>query len=197
MYLVGASVAVLLVEVIERRLWAVLPVGGASLYFAYQVYVDYVTRLEEEHHRREIIDFLEQGMSVVDADGHVTYWNDALERMVGCSRERALRQKLLEAVPALRGTDVPRAIEATLKHRTSRTVADVRVGSGADARLLQVNGLPFERSAIRPHAPRGSATGRTPGSASSRPRPSDSMRLSLRPPAASATWSSVWLPSSP
>lgn len=145
MYLVGATVAVLLVEVIERRLWAVLPVVGASLYFAYQVYVDYVTRLEEDHHRREIIDFLEQGMSVVDAGGHVTLWNDALERMVGCSRERALRQKLVEVVPALCGTEVPRAIEGTLKHRTSRTVAGVRVGSGANARLLQVKILPVAR----------------------------------------------------
>lgn len=145
MYLVGATVAVLLVEVIERRLWAVLPVVGASLYFTYQVYVDYVTRLEEDHHRREIIDFLEQGMSVVDAGGHVTLWNDALERMVGCSRERALRQKLVEVVPALCGTEVPRAIEGTLKHRTSRTVAGVRVGSGANARLLQVKILPVAR----------------------------------------------------
>jgi diguanylate cyclase (GGDEF)-like protein/PAS domain S-box-containing protein len=147
MYLVGASVAVLLVEVIERRLWAVLPVMAASLYFAYQVYADYVARLQEDLHRREVIDFLEQGMSVVDVDGHVTLWNDALERMVGCSRERALRRRLVDVVPALRGTEVPRSIDATLKHRTSNPAAEVRVGSGADARVLQVRILPVARGA--------------------------------------------------
>jgi diguanylate cyclase (GGDEF)-like protein/PAS domain S-box-containing protein len=145
MYLVGASVAALLVEMIQRRLWAVLPVAAASLWFAYQVYADYVTRLEEEHRRREIIDFLEQGMSVVDADGHVTLWNDALERMLGCSRHRAVGQKLLDAVPALRGTEVARAIEAAFKHQPSKAIADVRVGSGAAARVLQVTILPVAR----------------------------------------------------
>jgi diguanylate cyclase (GGDEF)-like protein/PAS domain S-box-containing protein len=147
MYLVGASIAVLVVEVIERRLWPVLPVMAASLYFAYQVYADYVARLQEDHHRREVIDFLEQGMSVVDEDGHVTLWNDALERMVGCSRERALRRRLVDVVPALRGTGVPRSIDAALKHRTSNAAAEVRVGSGADARVLQVKILPVARGA--------------------------------------------------
>jgi diguanylate cyclase (GGDEF)-like protein/PAS domain S-box-containing protein len=142
MYLVGASVAVLLVEVIDRRLWALLPVAGASLYFAYGVYADYVTRLDEEHHRREIIGFLEQGMCVVDPDGHVTLWDDALAHIVGCPGELASRQRIVDAVPALSGTRVPRAIDAVLEHGKPATIEDIRIGSGADARVLQVKVLP-------------------------------------------------------
>ena len=147
MYLVGASLAVGIVAMIDRRLWELLPVVAGALYFAYRVYVDYVARLDEEHHRREIIEFLEQGMSVVDADGRVTLWNDALERMVGCSRERAMRQTPVDAVPALRGTEIPRAIAATLADRTPRTLADIRVVSGVKARVLHVTILPVASGA--------------------------------------------------
>ena len=40
--MVGASVAAALVEAIEHRMWAVLPVAAASLFFAYRAYADYV-----------------------------------------------------------------------------------------------------------------------------------------------------------
>ena len=66
--------------------------AAAALFFLYRLYADYVSRLEEDHHRREVIDFVEQGMSVLDPNGQVTLWNDALERMLGCSRDRALGQ---------------------------------------------------------------------------------------------------------
>jgi PAS domain S-box-containing protein len=142
MYLVGASVAVGLVEVIDHRMWKILPVAAGSLFFAYRMYVDYINRLEEGDHRREVIDFLDQGMSVVDADGRVTIWNDTLERILGCSRERALGQRLVHAVPVLGGTRLPQALKDTLADRTSRTLEDLRLPSGADARILCVKLLP-------------------------------------------------------
>ena len=74
-------------------MWNIAPVrrgGAASSPIA--LYADYVHRLEEQHRRREVIDHLEQGMSVLDRDGRVTLWNDALERMLHCSRDRALGQ---------------------------------------------------------------------------------------------------------
>jgi diguanylate cyclase (GGDEF)-like protein/PAS domain S-box-containing protein len=141
-YLAGASVSAGLVEAINHRMWEILPVAGASLYFVYRTYVDYVNRLEEAHHRREVIDFLEQGMSVVNADGQVTLWNDALERMLGRSREQVLGRRLVEAVSALNITGVPRALQDTLADRTSRTLDDVRLSTAVDARILQVKLLP-------------------------------------------------------
>jgi diguanylate cyclase (GGDEF)-like protein/PAS domain S-box-containing protein len=121
-------------------MWEVLPVAGASLFFAYTMYADYVNRLEEANRRREVIDFLEQGMAVVDGDGRVTLWNDALERMVDCPRARTLGRPLDVALPALARTELPRAIKDTLADGKSRTVGHVRVR--ADSSILQVKVLP-------------------------------------------------------
>ena len=141
-YLVGATVAVALAEVIDQRMWHVLPVAGASLFFVYTIYADYVTRLEEANRRREVIDFLEQGMAVIDGDGRVTLWNDALERMTGCPRARALGYPLDVALPALARTELARAIRDTVADGKSRTVGHVRLLAGGDAPILQVKVLP-------------------------------------------------------
>jgi len=123
-------------------MWDVLPVAGAFLFFAYTMYADYVNRLEEANRRREVIDFLEQGMAVIDGSGRVTLWNDALERMLGCPRARALGHPLAVALPALARTELPRAIEETLADGKSRTVGRVPLLDSADAPILQVKVLP-------------------------------------------------------
>ena len=140
--MVGASVAAGLVEAIDHRMWAVLPVSAASLFFAYRAYADYVIRLEDEHRRREVIDSLQEGMCVVNRDSHVTLWNDALERILGCPRGRALGRSLSGAVPVLGETGLPRAIKETLSDRTARTLPLVRLPSATDSRVLQVRILP-------------------------------------------------------
>ena len=142
-YLVGASVAVGIVEAINHRMWEVLPVAGVSLFFAFRTYSDYVARLEEEHRRREVIDSLEQGLSVVDLDGRIALWNDALERILDCSRESALGRSLVEAMPVLGWTDLPRAVSETLVDRKSRTISHVRLPTDTgNARILTVKIVP-------------------------------------------------------
>jgi diguanylate cyclase (GGDEF)-like protein/PAS domain S-box-containing protein len=141
-YLLGASVAVALAGVIAHRIWEILPVAGASLFFAYTMYADYVTRLEESNRRREVIDFLEQGMAVIDDEGRVTLWNDTLERMLDCPRARALGYSLEVALPVLAPTELPRAIKETLQDGKSRTVTQVRMTSKAESPILQVKVLP-------------------------------------------------------
>ncbi len=141
-YLLGASVAVALAGVIAQRMWDILPVAGAALFFAYTIYADYVNRLEESNRRREVIDYLEQGMAVIDGEGRVTLWNDTLERMLECPRARALGHSLDVALPVLARTELPRAIEHTLEDGKSRTVSHVRLLSTADAPILQVKVLP-------------------------------------------------------
>ena len=141
-YFIGASLAVGLVEVIDHRMWEVLPVAAVPLYFAYRAYCAHVNRLEEEHRRREVIESLDQGMSVVDSNGLVTLWNDALERILDCPRERALGRSLVGAVPALGKTDLPRAISEALTTRSPRTLAHLGLPSAAGARILQVRILP-------------------------------------------------------
>ena len=141
-YVIGASLAVGLIEVIEHRMWEVLPVGAVPLYFAYRAYCAHVNRLEEEHRRREVIESLDQGMSVIDSNGRVTLWNDALERILDCPRERALDRSLVDAMPVLGKTHLPRAINDALTNRSPRTLADLRLPSAAGARILQVRILP-------------------------------------------------------
>jgi diguanylate cyclase (GGDEF)-like protein/PAS domain S-box-containing protein len=141
-YFIGASLAVGLAEVLDNRMWEILPVAAVPLYFVYRAYLDHVSRLEDEHRRREVIESLDQGMSVVDATGRVTLWNDAIERLVGCTRERALGRSLVSAVPALRDTGLPRAISDALKDQSPQTLPCLGLSSSAGARILQVKILP-------------------------------------------------------
>ena len=141
-YCIGASVAVGLVEVIEHRMWEVLPVAAVPLYFAYRAYCALVNRLEEERRRREVIDSVDHGMAVVDSTGLVTLWNDGLERMLGCPRERALGRSLARAMPVLAETDLPRAINDALTNRSPQTLAHLGLPLAAGARILQVRLLP-------------------------------------------------------
>jgi diguanylate cyclase (GGDEF)-like protein/PAS domain S-box-containing protein len=141
-YFIGASLAVALVEVINHQYWEVLPVAAGPLYFAYRVYCAHVNGLEEEHRRQEVIESLDQGMSVVDSSGRVTLWNDALERILGCPREQALGRSLVTAVPALSKTELPRAITDALTNRSPRTLAHLGLPSAAGPRILQIRILP-------------------------------------------------------
>ena len=140
-YLVGASLAVALVEIVDRRGWEVFAVAVLPLYLACRAYHDYVNRLEHERHRQQVLEALEEGMAVVDSQGRVTIWNDALERIVGCGSERAVGSSLAGAVPALATTDLPRAITEAVKAGSARTVT-IGVGTGARVRIVQVKILP-------------------------------------------------------
>jgi diguanylate cyclase (GGDEF)-like protein/PAS domain S-box-containing protein len=141
-YFIGAGLAVGLAEVIDHRMWEVLPAAAVPIYFAYRAYCEYARCLEDEHRRREVIESLDQGMSVVDNNGRVTLWNDALERIVGCPREQALDRLLVDAMPVLSHTELPRAINDALKNRSPRTLSHVGLPSAAGGRILQVKILP-------------------------------------------------------
>ena len=111
-------------------MWDLAPVAAAALFFAYRIYADYVKRLEEHHRRHELIDYLEQGMSVLDREGRVTLWNDALERMLACSADRALGRPFFEAVPALARTELPRAINETVADGKVRALNHLQAAVG-------------------------------------------------------------------
>jgi diguanylate cyclase (GGDEF)-like protein/PAS domain S-box-containing protein len=141
-YLIGASVAVGFVEIIMFRTWEVLPVAAVPIYCAYRAYCADATRQEDEYRRREVIDALNQGMSVLDSSGYITLWNDALEHMTECARERVLGRTLVSAVPALAKTQVPRAINDALTSRSPQTVPQVRLPIARGSKILEVRILP-------------------------------------------------------
>ena len=138
LYVMGASVATAVAVLVDQRMYTVLPVVAASLAFGYRIYADYVERLEERRQSREVIEFIEQGMSVLDHDGCVTLWNEAAERLVGCARERVIGQPLERAVPAVSRTELPRAIKETLGDGKARAVAHVSIPLPVGSRILEV-----------------------------------------------------------
>jgi diguanylate cyclase (GGDEF)-like protein/PAS domain S-box-containing protein len=142
LYLLGAGIGAAIVAIIDFRMWDVAPVAAAALFFVYRIYADYLIGLEEAHRRREVIDYLEQGMSVLDQEGRVTLWNDALERIVRCPRSRALGQPLGDVLPALARTDLPGAIRETIADRQGRILNHLRLATGTDTRIVQVKVLP-------------------------------------------------------
>jgi diguanylate cyclase (GGDEF)-like protein/PAS domain S-box-containing protein len=141
---IGASLAAGLVEVIDHRMWEVLPVAAVPLYFAHRAYSAHVRQLEYEHRSLEVIESLDQGISVIDDRGLVMLWNHALERMVDCSREYALGRPLLEALPALKTSGLPATIAEAVRGGSPRSQLLFGVLSTAGPRILQVRILPAD-----------------------------------------------------
>jgi diguanylate cyclase (GGDEF)-like protein/PAS domain S-box-containing protein len=141
-YLLGAGVAIAVVQVIDRRMWNIAPVLGVALYLGYRIYADYVHRLDEQHRRREVLDYLEQGMSVLDADGRVTLWNDSLEHLLQCPARYAVGRPITQAVPALAHSDLPKAVRDTIDDQKPRVLNHLRLPTGNDTRIAQVRVIP-------------------------------------------------------
>ncbi|MGE5243758.1 MAG: putative bifunctional diguanylate cyclase/phosphodiesterase [Betaproteobacteria bacterium] len=137
-YFIGAGLAAGLAAAIDRGIWEAVVAAAIPVYFAYRAYCEYANRLGEEYRRREVIESLGEGMCVLDGTGRVTLWNDALERIVGCPRARALERSLVSAVPALGNTELRRAIDEAAAGRNSRTII-IQLASGGGPRILQVD----------------------------------------------------------
>jgi diguanylate cyclase (GGDEF)-like protein/PAS domain S-box-containing protein len=141
-HFIAAAIATGFVELLGARAWPVLPVAAVPLYFLYGAYRDHANRLDAERRRRDVIDFVDQGMAVVDRHGCVTLWDEALERILGCSRARAVGAALQAVLPALRKTQVPKAIEEALASGSPRTLGNVALAAGGDERILHVTIVP-------------------------------------------------------
>jgi PAS domain S-box-containing protein len=142
LYLFGAGVAAVIVMMIDARMWDVAPVAAVAIFFLYRIYAEYVQRLEEAHRRSEVLEYLEQGMSVLDREGRVTLWNDALERMLRCPRAQAIGRPLAAVLPALGSTELPGAIIGTIADGQGRILNHLRLATGTDTRIVQVKILP-------------------------------------------------------
>ena len=142
LHVIGAAVAVGLVELIGHRMWDALAVVAVPLFFAMWIYRDYLSRLDEERRRCEVLDSLDQGMCVLDANGRITLWNDGLARISEVSRERALGASLMSVIPPLGKTELPKAITDTQTDRKPRTMPELALPRTAGVRMLHVKVLP-------------------------------------------------------
>jgi diguanylate cyclase (GGDEF)-like protein/PAS domain S-box-containing protein len=147
-YFVAASIAVAVAEIVARRDWTVAAVVAAPLCLAYHVYRTHVNGLQQEHRRAEAIESLPDGVCILNAEGDVTLWNGALERLLECPRDRAIGYPVHVAVPALGDTRLPRVIQHVAATRVPRTVPQVGVRCTEGLRLLQVTLTPVTAGVV-------------------------------------------------
>ena len=142
-YFIGAGVAALIADLAARHLWSLLPVAAVPVYLTYRAYNVFAKRLEDEHRHREVIESLNEGMAVVQRDGRIALWNDALERILGIPRDRALGSTLVEAVPELATTMLPQVIGSVLETGKTETIEHFALYRDAGRRILQVRVFVF------------------------------------------------------
>src|SRR5262249_2986950 len=141
-YVLAAGLAAALIELLRHSRWDLMPVAAVLLACAYRAYASDVMRLEHEYRQREVLAAIDHGMSVVDGAGRVTLWNDALERITGCPRERAIGRSLVSVLPALGRTPLPAAVTEALANAVSRTVGQVALPSGAAFKTFEIKIVP-------------------------------------------------------
>ena len=107
-------------------------------WLAGRAYGDFLGERTEARRRREVVDALQHGMCVVDGSGDITLWSDALERMLGCPRSRALGGPVAAAIPSLGDSELARAVDEVLGTRTPRTVSRVGVPMVAGVRVFDI-----------------------------------------------------------
>ena len=146
-YILGACIAVTVVEIIDRRMWGLLVVVTLPLYLLHRSYLAHLDRREEDQHQQNIVESLEQGMCAVDVDGRVTVWNDALQSLLSCPREQALGRTIISAVPVLAHTEFPRVLAAVFTQSKPQTIQRLLLPSTDGGRALRVKVLPHSRGA--------------------------------------------------
>jgi diguanylate cyclase (GGDEF)-like protein/PAS domain S-box-containing protein len=141
-YLIGAAIAVAVVAAIAGRAWGILSVAAVPLCLACWAYGSHLRRADCEDSRRDVIASLDRGVAVVDREGRITLWNDALARLLDCRSERALGYSITGAVPALTPTELPDAVVDAMKTAHTRVVRDLLLTSEEGDRVVQVDILP-------------------------------------------------------
>ncbi len=146
-HIIGAGLAVALAEAVARGQWELLAVAALPAWLACRAYGDFLDERTEARRRREVVDALQHGMCVVNGSGDITLWSDALERMLGCPRSRALGGPVAAAVPSLGDSELARAVGEVLGTRTPRTVSRVGVPMVAGVRVFDIRILPVDGGA--------------------------------------------------
>jgi diguanylate cyclase (GGDEF)-like protein/PAS domain S-box-containing protein len=147
-YVIGAAIAAAVVAAIAGLAWGALSAAAVPLCLACWAYGSHLRRADREDSRRDVIASLDQGVARVDSAGRITFWNDALARLLGCQPERALGRSIDGAVPVMRQTELPRAVADAAKTAHLRVVRDLVLTSAAGDRVVQVDILPDGHGAM-------------------------------------------------
>jgi diguanylate cyclase (GGDEF)-like protein/PAS domain S-box-containing protein len=141
-FILAAAVSVVVVAAVEHRMWGLLFAAAIPLVFVYRAHFRHLDRLEREQRHHEVLEFLDQGICVVDRRGRVTLWNDALQRMIDCPRERALGRTLDAAFPLLSKTEFQRAFDEVRSNRRPLMLSRFLLPVNEAIRIFQVKFQP-------------------------------------------------------
>jgi diguanylate cyclase (GGDEF)-like protein/PAS domain S-box-containing protein len=139
---IAACLALALVETFIRDAWDILALALVPLYFACRLYGLLLLRRDTERSHRAVVQALDQAIVVVDSSGRVTLWNDALARLIGCSRKQAEGRPLAHAMRSLGETEMPRSLDDALKTRSPRALSDLKLTTTKGPRIFNVDILP-------------------------------------------------------
>ncbi len=142
-YFIAASVAAVMAELIDHRMWSFIALGAIPVYMTYRAYGVYVGRFDGLHRHRETSESRNDGMAVINRDGRVVSWDDALEPIMGYSCEDVIGRPLVEAVPALADTMVPQVISTVFASGEASALEHFTLHRKTGRRILQVRVLPF------------------------------------------------------
>lgn len=95
-----------------------------------------------------VLEEMDQAVVAVDGQWRVTRWNAAAERMGHVSRRTVLGRSIWELWPALRGTDLERALRGTMRRREVREVRQWYDRSRFGGRVLDVRSHPLDDDGI-------------------------------------------------
>lgn len=110
---------------------------------------DPLTRLARlEELTSAVLEEMDQAVVALDRDWRVTRWNAAAERMGHVSRRTVLGHRLWELWPALRGTELERALHATMHAREAREVRQWQDRSRFGGRVLDVRSRPLQDDGV-------------------------------------------------
>lgn len=141
-YALAATFAVGIAEVLDRRLWHVVPVLTVPLYAGYRLYRERARRLDEDLRRQDAVQAVDYGVATIDADGLVTQWNAALERMLDFPHDMAIDRPIGSALAAFGDGPLTRTIHDALLGRPHQALVQVAVPFADNRRTLQVSVLP-------------------------------------------------------
>jgi diguanylate cyclase (GGDEF)-like protein/PAS domain S-box-containing protein len=142
-YFIGGGATVTFVGIVEAGEWVLLPLVAVAIFLTYQSYAVFSARLEDEHRHREIIESLNEGMAVIDHEGKVTLWNDALERMLGSSRETATGKPLLSVVSGPETKELSALIVRATATGQQQSVDALRLRRFGTDGVYQVRAFPY------------------------------------------------------
>ena len=141
-HVIGAGIAIGVIEIIQRQAWTLVPLAAVPFFFAWNAFRWYTARLGRQDRRLDVTTSPDHGVCLLDDDGHIRQWNNALARLVDCPAPRARGRRIADAIPMLAATDLPVAVQNALGTRTARTLTQVPFRSVAGPRLLNVTILP-------------------------------------------------------